>query len=70
MCSRLKWPDSEKAAEKLILLQRDTALIQASGRKEPGFAFRPPMQQFTSLLPDNIKTYYGCTHTQTHTNTH
>lgn len=66
---QVKWPDSEKPAEKLILVQRDAALIQASGRKEAGFAFRPPMQQFTSLPPDNIKTYYGCAvHTHTYTN--
>lgn len=30
---QVKWPDSEKPAEKLILVQRDGALIQASGRK-------------------------------------
>lgn len=59
---QVKWPDREKPAEKLILVQRDAALIQASGRKEPGFAFRLPMQQFTSLPPDNIKSYNECTH--------
>lgn len=31
---QVKWPDSEKPAEKLILIQRDPALIPASGRKE------------------------------------
>lgn len=60
---QVKWPDSGKPAEKLILVQRDEALIQASGRKEPGFAFRRPMQQFTSLSPDTINSY--CTHTHT-----
>ena len=59
---QVKWPDSEKPAEKLILVRRDAALIQASGRKEPGFASRLPMQQFPSLPPDNIKSY-ECTHT-------
>lgn len=46
---QVKWPDSEKAAEKLLLVHRDAALIQASGRKEPGSAMRFLMQQFTSL---------------------
>lgn len=46
---QVKWPDSEKPAGKLILVQRDAALIQASGRKEPGFAFRLAMQQSTAL---------------------
>lgn len=42
---QVKWPDNEKKpTEKLILVQRDT-LIQASCRKEPGFAFTPPMQR-------------------------
>lgn len=62
LVQQVKWPDSEKAAEKLILVQWDTALIQASGRKEPGFAFRLLLQQFTSFPPDNIKSYYECTH--------
>lgn len=30
---QVKWADNEKPAEKLILVQRDTALIQASDRK-------------------------------------
>lgn len=30
---QVKWADNEKAAEKLILVQRDAALIRASGRK-------------------------------------
>lgn len=59
---QVKRPDDEKAAEKLILVQRDSALIQASGGKEPGFASRLSVQQFTSLSPDNIKEHYETVH--------
>lgn len=49
---QVKWPDNEKPTEKLILVQREPTLTQASGRTEPGFAFMPPMQQLTSLHPE------------------
>lgn len=53
---QVKWADNEKAAEKLILVQRDAALIQASGRKSRGFAVRPATLQFASPSLDSIRS--------------
>lgn len=57
---QVKWPDSEKAAEKLILVHRDPALIREKKEKkekEAGSASRPPMQQFPSFHPESVRRY-------------
>lgn len=52
---QVKWADNEKAAEKLILVRRDAALIRASGRKSRGFAVGPATLQFASASLDSVR---------------